>query len=83
MNLRLAVALATAVLVCGCSGGGSTDSSTGTATATTEPAPPTIPLQNGIPTWPMFGVTPDRANRVEGADRDHRLERNDPRARVN
>ena len=30
----------------------------------------------------MFGVTPD-GQRLEGADRDHRLERNHPRARVN
>src|SRR5213592_2152835 len=51
-----------AALAAGCSGGGSTDSSAGTATATTEPAPVTTQPPSGS-VWPMFGVTPDRANR--------------------
>jgi hypothetical protein len=58
---RPLIVLAVAALAAGCSGGARTDSSTGTATATTEPAQ-TVPPQNGAPTWPMFGVTPDRAN---------------------
>jgi hypothetical protein len=63
MDLRPAVVLAIAVLAAGCSGGGSTDRGTGTATATTEPAPVTIPPQQQPQNvWPMFGVTPDRAN---------------------
>ena len=63
MRGRLIILLSVATLAAGCSGGGSTVSSTGTATATTEPAPVTTPPQQQPQNvWPMFGVTPDRAN---------------------
>lgn len=60
---RPGLLLAAVLLAAGCSSGGSADSSTGTATATTEPAPvTTTPQPPPGNVWPMFGVTPDRAN---------------------
>ena len=60
--IRLGLALAGVALACGCSGGGSTDSGTGTATATTEPSSVVTLFPKPGNVWPMFGVTPDRAN---------------------
>jgi PQQ-like domain len=61
IRLRLAVVLCTALLA-GCSSGGSTDDS---ARSTTQPSTAFTTTTGGgpgAPSWPLFGVTPDRRN---------------------
>ena len=63
MDMRRTALLALAVLACGCSSGGSTGESTATTDTTPVASSPTVPLQGPrTATWPLFGVTPDRAN---------------------
>jgi hypothetical protein len=67
MNIRRTAVVLLAVLVCGCSSGGSTNERTATTTVPAASSP-TVPLPRPPnATWPLFGVTPDRANVFPGS----------------
>jgi PQQ-like domain len=66
MDMRRTAVLLLIALACGCSSGGSTGQRTATA-ATPVASSPTVPLQEPTRGWPLFGVTPDRANVFRGS----------------
>jgi hypothetical protein len=67
MHIRPTALALLLALACGCSSGGSADESTGTSTAPSSSPPSSTPLQGPAQTWPLFGVTPDRANVFAGS----------------
>jgi hypothetical protein len=67
MDIRPTAVAVLLALVCGCSSGGSTDESTGTSTAPSSSPPASVPREGQAQTWPLFGVTPDRANDFSGS----------------